>query len=108
MKDISIDELNGILDKLSGLRIKEAVSLRKRLEKEKEKLTPKIIPIKPISTSTVNHKRSSKMQRYWRYIKLIHDNFPNLKTNEIRSQLKLRKQGQQTDIPDAVWQNPSA
>lgn len=108
MKDISIDELNEILDKLSGLRMKEAVSLRKRLEKEKERLTPKIVPIKTVRTESVNHKRSSKMQRYWRYVKLIRDNFPNLKTNQIRTQLKLRKQGQQTDIPDAVWQNPSA
>lgn len=107
MVDISLDKLNEILDKLSGLRIKEAVSLRKRLEKEKEKLGPKQVTIKITDTESVNQKRSSKLHRYWRYVKLIRDNYPNLQTNQIRTQLKLRKRGQQTDIPDAIWQNPS-
>lgn len=107
MADIPLDKLNEILDKLSGLRIKEAVSLRKRLQKEKQRLASRNVPIKIIDTEAINKKRSSKLHRYWRYVKLIHDNYPNLKTNQIRTQLKIRKQGQQTDIPDAVWQNPS-
>ncbi len=109
--DITIDKLNAILDQLSGLRIKEARSLKKRLEKEREKLVPHEqeikIPKEQIKVSA-NQKRSSKLSRYWRYVKLIRDNFPNLKTNEIRKQLKLRQQGQKTKIPDAIWQNPSA
>ena len=110
MTDFTLDKLNTILDQLKGIRIKEAVILRHRLEKEKQKLTPKIeIKIsKEQIKESANQKRSSKLSRYWRYVKLIRDNFPNLKTGEIRKQLKIRQQGQKTKIPDAIWQNPSA
>jgi len=108
MTDISIDKLDKILDELSGLRIKEAVSLRKRLQKEKKRLIPKDVFVKSSNTESVNLKRSSKLKRYWRYIKLIRDNFPNYSTNQIRNQLKKRKSEGNSDIPDAVWQNPSA
>ena len=108
MVDITIDKLDEILNQLSGLRIKEAVSLRKRLRKEKERLIPKSIPTRSVNMESVNKKRSSKLKRYWRYVKLIRDNYPNLKTNQIRTQLKKRSQGQKTEIPDAIWQNPSA
>lgn len=107
--DITIDKLDAILDQLKGIRIKEVLSLKKRLEKEKQKLVPKEIEIKiPKEKVSSNQKRSSKLLRYWRYVKLIRDNFPNLKTSEIRKQLKIRQQGQKTEIPDAIWQNPSA
>jgi len=106
MVEFSLNKLNELLDSLKGLRIKEAVSLRKRLEKEKSKLVPKEV-LKVERIQSANVKRSSKLQRYWRYVKLIRDNFPNLKTNKIRSQLKQRQQGQEVDIPDAIWQNPS-
>ena len=106
MVKFSINKLNEILDSLKGLRIKEAVSLRKRLEKEKIKLIPKeVLKVKRIQNSNV--KRSSKLQRYWRYVKLIRDNFPDNTVKEIRKQLTVRQQGLETDIPDAVWQNPS-
>jgi hypothetical protein len=109
MTDINLEKLNAILDHLKGLRIKEAVYLRQRLEKEKRKLIPQEIEIKiPKQKESTNQKRSSKLSRYWRYVKLIRDNFPNLKTSEIRKQLKIRQQGHKTKIPDAVWQNPSA
>ena len=106
MVDFNINKLNELLNQLKGLRIKEAVSLRKRLEKEKSKLIPKEV-LKVERIQSANVKRSSKLQRYWRYVKLIRDNFPDLKTNKIRKQLKERQQGQQVEIPDAVWQNPS-
>ena len=112
MVDISLDKLDAILEQLKGLRIREAINLRKRLQLEKVKLIPKIKKqVTSVSTSTIkqiaNQKRSSKLQKYWRYIKLIRDNFPDLKTNQIRTQLKQRRQGQDTKIPDAIWQNPS-
>lgn len=111
MTDINLEKLNAILDHLKGLRIKEAVYLRQRLEKEKIKLIPQEpeikIPKEKIQESA-NQKRSSKLSRYWRYVKLIRDNFPNLTTNEIRKQLKIRQKGERTKIPDAIWQNPSA
>lgn len=110
MTDFTLDKLNTILDQLKGIRIKEAVILRQRLEKEKQKLTPQKteikIPKEQIKESA-NQKRSSKLSRYWRYVKLIRDRFPNLTTIEIRKQLKIRQQGQKTKIPDAIWQNPS-
>ena len=80
--DITIDKLDAILDQLKGIRIKEVLSLRKRLEKEKQKLAPKEIEIKiPKEKLSANQKRSSKLSRYWRYVKLIRDNFPNLRTS---------------------------
>lgn len=106
--DITIDKLDAILDQLKGIRIKEVLSLKKRLEKEKQKLVSKTEIKIPKEKVSANQKRSSKLSRYWRYVKLIRDNFPNLKTSEIRKQLKLRQQGKKTEIPDAIWQNPSA
>ena len=106
MVEFSINKLNELLASLKGLRIKEAVSLRKRLEKEKIKLIPTEVR-KVERIQSANIKRSSKLQRYWRYVKLIRDNFPDNTVKEIRKQLTVRQQGQETDIPDAVWQNPS-
>lgn len=101
------DKVIELLETLKNLpKIREVKELQKRLQKELQK--PKIkktIP-KEIKTNP-NLKRSSKQKRYWRYIKLIRDNFPNLQTNEIRKQLKDRRQGKQVPIRDAVWQNPS-
>ena len=105
MVKFSINKLNELLKSLKGLRIKEAVSLRKRLEKEKVKLVPEVVKVERIQSANV--KRSSKLQRYWRYVKLIRNNFPDNTVKEIRKQLTVRQQGQETDIPDAVWQNPS-
>lgn len=105
--DITIDKLDAILDQLKGIRIKEVLSLKKRLEKEKQKLVSKTEIKIPKEKTSTNQKRSSKLSRYWRYVKLIRDNYPHLKTSEIRKQLKIRQQGQKTEISDAVWQNPS-
>jgi len=108
MVEFDKDKLAELLRALGDLpKIKEVRELKKRLEKEL-----KIKPPKPrLSKETIkilgNEKRSAKQKRYWRYVKLIRDNFPNLPTNEIRSQLKERRQGNKVDISDAIWQNPS-
>lgn len=110
MVNFTLDKLDDILDQLKGLKIKEAVSLRKRLEKEKRKLIPVKSPVKISKEAkqiSANKIRSTKLKRYWRYIKLIRDNFPNLETNQIRAQLKKRQQGLQSEISDAIWENPS-
>ena len=107
MVSFNLDKLKEQLENLKQLpNIKEVVALRKRLTKEKSKLIPKEV-LKVERIQSANVKRSSKLQRYWRYVKLIRDNFPDLKTNKIRKQLKERQQGQEVEIPDAVWQNPS-
>lgn len=103
------DKVVELLRTLSGLpKIKEVKDLEKRLQKELQRPKPKKRISKEQVKIQANKKRSSKQKRYWRYIKLIRDNFPNLTTNEIRSQLKERRQGKQVQIRDAIWQNPSA
>ena len=107
MVSFNLDKLKEQLENLKQLpNIKEVVALRKRLTKEKSKLIPKEV-LKVERIQSANVKRSSKLQRYWRYVKLIRDNFPDNTVKEIRKQLTVRQQGQETDIPDAVWQNPS-
>jgi len=102
------DKLAELLRTLGDLpKIKEVTALQKRLQKEL-----KTKPKKPrLSKETIkiigNEKRSVKQKRYWRYVKLIRDNFPDLPTNEIRAQLKERRQGNKVQIQDAIWQNPS-
>ena len=51
--------------------------------------------------------RSSKLKNYHRYIRLIHDNFPEVPYQEIRKEFEARKEGKEGSIPDVVWQNPS-
>ncbi len=108
MVSFNLDKLKEQLENLKQLpNIKEVVALRKRLQKEQKRITKPVTPKITIPKVDANVKRSTKLQRYWRYVKLIRDNFPDLKTIEIRKQLKERQQGQEVDIPDAVWQNPS-
>lgn len=72
----------------------------KRFEKKKEKSKEK-------SKKDPNKARSGKLRRYHNYIRQIRNNFPNLSYNQIRSQLKKRKEGKEVSIPDVIWQNPS-
>ncbi len=108
MVSFNLDKLREQLENLKQLpNIKEVVALRKRLQKEQKRITKPVTPKIILPKVDVNVKRSTKLQRYWRYVKLIRDNFPNLTTNQIRTQLKQRQQGQEVEIPDAIWQNPS-
>jgi hypothetical protein len=112
MAKFTLDKLDEILESIKGLKIKEAISLKNRLQKEKEKLVPKVEPqeiniTKEEKQQLANQKRSRKQSKYWNYIKLIRDRFPHLKTKDIRAQLRERRKGKKTKIPDAVWQNPS-
>ena len=107
MVKFDIDKLTDILNSLKELpNIREVRQLRIRLKKEEQKF--KVSKKLPKITKKVKSNRPAKLQRYWRYVKLIRDNFPKLKTNEIRKQLKQRRKGQDVSIPDAIWQNPSA
>jgi hypothetical protein len=51
--------------------------------------------------------RSTKLKKYHHYIRLIHDNYPEIPYGEIRRLFKARKLGNEVSIPDVVWQNPS-
>lgn len=110
MKSINLNKINSLLEELKPLKIKEAVTLRKRLTKEKEKLeTQSNIPQPKISDS--NKKRSIFMKNVWRYVKLIYDTYPELREKytlkQVFSQFFARRRGQDVDIDDVVWQNPS-
>ena len=70
-----------------------------KLERSKEKI--------PIIMPKENLTRSSKLKKYHRYLRMIRDNFPNLKYSEIRKQFARRKKEGESDIPDVIWQNPS-
>lgn len=111
MVTFDIDKLREQLQSLKDLpNIKEVVALRKRLQNEINRLSkPQIKPKKPLEDlkALANTKRSGKLRRYHNYIRQIRNNFPDLSYNQIRKQLKERRQGLEVDIPDAVWQNPS-
>jgi len=103
------EQKDKLLKRLDALKLfpnnNEVRILRSRTQKalersEKSDVTPTLIPAK-VST------RSSSLKKHHRYIRLIRNNFPNLKYSDIRRQFGKRKRGQEVSIPDAVWQNPS-
>jgi len=103
------EEKRKLLEQLKALKIfpnnKLVKELRKQIQVKLER-TKKKIPFVP-PKETANFSRSSKLKKYHRYLRMIRDSFPNLKYNEIRKQFSERKKGQETDIPDVIWQNPS-
>ena len=107
MVRFDIDKLAELLKSLKGVpNIREVRELRKRLAKEQQKIIKTTKP-EEIPKAVANVIRSTKLKKYHRYIRLIRDNFPNLTYNQIRKQFAKRSKGQDVQIPDAVWQNPS-
>lgn len=104
---------NKLLQQLEALKIfpnnNEVRILRARIQKQLERIEKQIVEkeIAPIEKIKTISKRSSKLSKYWHYIRLIRDNFPDLTIKEIRKQFAKRKRGDEVSIPDAVWQNPS-
>ncbi|MCH8915089.1 MAG: hypothetical protein IIA82_04515 [Thaumarchaeota archaeon] len=113
MISIDLDKINSLLDELKGLKIKEAVSLRKRLNKEKEKIA--VPEPKPESVASdlfdANRRRSNFMKGVWRYVKLVRDTYPELReqftSRQMFSQFFARRRGEDVEINDVFWQNPS-
>ena len=100
---------NKLLKRIDALKLfpnnNEVRILRSRTQKALERLekqTKVTVPPEPKVS-----KRSSSLKKHHRYIRLIRDNFPNLKYLDIRRQFGKRKSGEGVSIPDAVWQNPS-
>src|SRR3989442_15001919 len=92
------DKLSEQIKALGDLpQIKEVRLLRQRLQRELERLTKREIEIE--TTVPKPDTRSSKLKKYHRYLRMIRDNFPNLKYSQIRKQFSVRRQGQGTDIP---------
>ena len=110
MVSFNLDKLREQLENLKTLpNIKEVVALRKRLVKEIEKSTPKIQKevVAPTSAVARNQKISLGLKKHFRYLRLIRDNFPDLTFAQLRKEFSRRKKGLESEIPDAIWQNPS-
>ena len=113
MVSIELDKINSLLEQLKGLHIKEAVSLRKRLNKEKEKIA--VPEPKPEFVASdlfnANRRRSNFMKGVWRYVKLVRDTYPELREQftprQMFSQFFARRRGEDVEINDVFWQNPS-
>ena len=100
------EQLERQLDALKEFpNIREVKALRKRIKKQLEKFAKK--PVKIRKKKLTPYTRSSKMRKYWRYIRMIRNNFPGLTISEIRRQFSKRRKGTQVNIPDVIWQNPS-
>jgi hypothetical protein len=52
------------------------------------------------------HNRSEKNKRNWRYAKAISVNY-DIPIKKVRTELKRRKKGLDSDIQDVIWRNPS-
>ena len=107
-------DLNKLREQIKQLKslpnLKEVVALRKRLNKELDRIKKKEVVVAPVITApaeSANIRRSKSLKKHFRYLRLIRNNFPDLKFSDIRKQFSKRRQGFDSDIPDAVWQNPS-
>ena len=113
MKSFDLDKINSLLSELKSVRIKEAVHLRKRLQKEKERLSKTQIKVskKAKQVTETNQRRSSFMKNVWRYVKLVYDTYPDLREKytikQVFAQFFARRRGQDIDIEDVKWQNAS-
>jgi hypothetical protein len=113
-------EKQKILDQLQSLKtlpqVKEVKALKKRLEKELERINETIKPEK-IEVSKeekqiiANARRSSHMKKKWNYVRQIYFNYPEISENyglrEIFLMYSKRRKGQKIPIDDVYWQNPS-
>jgi uncharacterized protein YpbB len=96
-----------LLEQLEALKLFPKNKLASQLRKQIQTKLQKLERPKTIKPKKKNQTRSGKLRRYHNYIRQIRNNFPNLSYNQIRSQLKKRKEGQDVSIPDVIWQNPS-
>ena len=110
MVSFNLDKLREQLENFKQLpNIKEVVALRKRLRKELEKSIPKIKKevVAPAPTLTRGKKISVALKKHFRYLRLIRNNFPDLTFAQLRKEFSRRRKGLESEIPDAIWQNPS-
>lgn len=106
------DKRNKLLQRLDALKIfpknnKLVKQLRKQLQRQLQRIEQQELTTSTDVKHQANLARSRKLKRYHHYIRLIHDNFPDLSIAEIRKQFARRRKQEDVSIPDAVWQNPS-
>jgi archaellum component FlaC len=115
------DKLDHFKNELSNLkklpRFKEISNAIKRLEKEIAKIERVLTldksksNVSPVNTDFAKKSRTEKiskgLKKYNHYLRMIRDNFPDLSWGELRKQYSNRRHGHDTNIPEAIWQNPS-
>ena len=80
----------------------QSIAERERLEEIA------VVPTREELKEVANIARGAKLRRHHRFIRMIKDTyFPKMKYREIQKELKKRKLGQKSEIPEAVWENPS-
>src|SRR5690242_17014598 len=104
---MSTEERKRLLEQLNALKIFPDNNLVRQLRKQIKQKLVTVETKKSIDVVDFNLLRAKKLKKYHRYVRLVRDNFPNLKYSEIRKQFSKRKQGKEVSIPDVVWQNPS-
>lgn len=108
---MAIFEKEKILEQLESLKnlpqVKEVKALRQRLEKELARFEGIKPTLKEVSKSSRGQKISQALKHHFRYLRLIRNNFPDLKWNDLRKEYSKKRKGEESNIPDVVWQNPS-
>ncbi len=110
---VSLDA-NKVREQLESLKdlpnLKEVVALRKRLEQEleilerQEESNIEVIEFTGLSRA---QKISRTLKKRFHYLRLIRNQFPEISWLDLRREFSRREKGQESKIPDVVWQNPS-
>lgn len=107
-------DANKVKEQLESLKnlpnLKEVIALRKRLTRELEILSDRAeskIKVNVFPNLTRAEKISRSLKKQFNYLRKIRNNFPDLTWLELRREFSRRRQGLDTKVPDAIWQNPS-
>ncbi len=110
------NKLNEQLEALKLFPVNNQIKiLRSRINRQLEAIAEKerleaieVLPTTEELEEVSNIARGKKLRRHHRFIRMIKDTFyPDMKYREIQKQLKKRKEGLKSEIPEAVWENPS-
>ena len=107
MVKLNKDEIIKQLENLKNLpKIKEVKALTQRLEKELQRFEGIETTVKVISKPR-SDKISQSLKKHYRYLRMIRNSFPDLKWKDLRKEFSKKRKGEESNIPDFVWQNPS-
>ena len=111
MVSLDVNKVREQLETLKDLpNLKEVVALRKRLERELEIIEVREesrIEVFEFTDLTRAQKISRTLKKRFRYLRLIRNQFPEIPWLDLRREFSRRQKGQDSQIPDVVWQNPS-
>ncbi|NMJ87182.1 MAG: hypothetical protein EX285_05010 [Thaumarchaeota archaeon] len=112
-KKAKIDDLIKLLKQFPNTntvkRLRRELSAQGKAAERIVKLKAKKAVDKEKAVESANVMRSSKMKRYYRYLKSIKENyFPDIPLRQLRTMYNRKKKGLDVaEIDDAVWDNPS-